>query len=71
MNICIVKYIYLIFNIIIVVIDRLIKHRRKQSNFQLVVITHDESFVQQIGKSEFASYYYRISKDAKYVKYLY
>jgi len=41
----------------------LIKHRRKQSNFQLVVITHDESFVQQIGKSEFASYYYRISKD--------
>jgi len=44
---------------------RLIKHRRKQSNFQLVIITHDESFVQQIGKSEFASYYYRISKDAK------
>ncbi|KAL6590090.1 hypothetical protein U3516DRAFT_652193 [Neocallimastix sp. 'constans'] len=41
----------------------LIKHRRKQSNFQLVIITHDESFVQQIGKSEFASYYYRISKD--------
>jgi len=41
----------------------LIKHRRRQSNFQLVVITHDESFVQQIGKSEFASYYYRISKD--------
>ncbi|KAG4084402.1 hypothetical protein H8356DRAFT_1283433 [Neocallimastix lanati (nom. inval.)] len=43
----------------------LIKHRRKQSNFQLVIITHDESFVQQIGKSEFASYYYRISKDIK------
>jgi DNA repair protein RAD50 len=43
----------------------LIESRQAQSNFQLVVITHDEEFVQLIGKSEHADYYWRVSKDAR------
>ncbi|KAJ3021198.1 DNA repair protein rad50 [Thoreauomyces humboldtii] len=41
----------------------IIKLRRQQSNFQLVVITHDEEFMQLLGKSEYADYYWRVSKD--------
>ncbi|PRP84324.1 hypothetical protein PROFUN_07625 [Planoprotostelium fungivorum] len=40
----------------------IIETRRQQSNFQLVIITHDEEFVQLIGKSNNADYYWRISK---------
>ncbi|KAL9644966.1 hypothetical protein ABK040_004459 [Willaertia magna] len=36
---------------------------KKTSNFQLIVITHDEDFVHKLGKSEFVDYYYRVSKD--------
>ena len=38
-------------------INEIIKARRQQSNFQLVVITHDEEFVQLIGRSENCSHY--------------
>ncbi|ORY00836.1 hypothetical protein K493DRAFT_323587 [Basidiobolus meristosporus CBS 931.73] len=41
----------------------IIKIRRQQSNFQLIVITHDEDFMQLLGKSEFADYYWRVFKD--------
>eukprot|EP00742_Colponemidia_sp_Colp-10_P008951 GILJ01009725.1.p1 GENE.GILJ01009725.1~~GILJ01009725.1.p1 ORF type:complete len:1308 (+),score=257.68 GILJ01009725.1:108-3926(+) len=41
----------------------LINARRQQENFQLVVITHDEDFVQLIGRSEHTDYYWRVSKD--------
>ncbi|KAI8848971.1 P-loop containing nucleoside triphosphate hydrolase protein [Chytridium lagenaria] len=41
----------------------IIKIRRLQKNFQLIVITHDEEFMRLLGKSEFADYYWRISKD--------
>ncbi|KNC96521.1 rad50 [Spizellomyces punctatus DAOM BR117] len=41
----------------------IIKLRRQQSNFQLLIITHDEEFMQLLGKSEYADYYWRISKD--------
>jgi DNA repair protein RAD50 len=44
----------------------IIETRRRQSNFQLIIITHDEEFVQLIGRSEHADYYWRITKDAKY-----
>jgi DNA repair protein RAD50 len=42
----------------------IISERRKQSNFQLIVITHDEDFVQKLGRSDFVDHYYRISKDS-------
>ena len=41
----------------------IIETRRRQSNFQLIIITHDEEFVQLIGRSEHADYYWRVSKD--------
>lgn len=30
------------------------------------MITHDEEFVQLLGKSEFTDYYWRVSRDEKY-----
>ena len=44
------------------VVNEIIKARRQQSNFQLIVITHDEEFVQLIGRSENCSYYYWVEK---------
>ena len=43
-------------------INEIIKNRRQQSNFQLLVITHDEEFVQRIGRSENCSHYFRVDK---------
>ena len=42
---------------------KIIENRRKQSNFQLIVITHDEGFLNRIGKREFMDYYYKITKN--------
>ncbi|KAJ3329263.1 DNA repair protein rad50 [Blyttiomyces sp. JEL0837] len=41
----------------------IIKLRKNQKNFQLLIITHDEDFMRLLGQSEFADYYWRISKD--------
>ena len=43
-------------------INEIIRNRKQQSNFQLIVITHDEEFVQLIGRSENASHYYWVEK---------
>jgi DNA repair protein RAD50 len=32
---------------------RIIKTRSSQKNFQLVIITHDEDFVELLGRSEY------------------
>ncbi|KAJ1770920.1 DNA repair protein rad50 [Coemansia sp. RSA 1813] len=44
---------------------RIIKSRQEQRNFQLIVITHDETFMQLLGKSEYADYYWRVYKDER------
>ncbi|XP_077865420.1 DNA repair protein RAD50.L-like [Saccoglossus kowalevskii] len=41
----------------------IIKSRTRQSNFQLVVITHDEDFVELLGRSEYVEYFYRVQKN--------
>jgi len=41
----------------------IIENRKKSRSFQLIVITHDEDFVQSIGRSEHAEHYYRVSKN--------
>ena len=41
----------------------IIKTRRTQSNFQLILITHDEEFVQLLGREECAEWYWRVFKD--------
>ena len=42
---------------------RIIEIRKSQSNFQLIIITHDEKFVQTLG--EFTDYSYRVEKDVE------
>ncbi|XP_065178935.1 DNA repair protein RAD50-like [Sycon ciliatum] len=41
----------------------IIKDRQRQKNFQLVIITHDEEFVDMLGRSEYVDYYYKVQKD--------
>ena len=41
---------------------RIIEQRRAQSNFQLVVITHDFEFVRLLGRGEFTDHYWAVSK---------
>ncbi|KIW19205.1 hypothetical protein PV08_03499 [Exophiala spinifera] len=41
----------------------IIRERQQQSNFQLIVITHDEDFLRKMDCADFANYYYRISRD--------
>ncbi|XP_050818485.1 DNA repair protein RAD50 isoform X1 [Gopherus flavomarginatus] len=41
----------------------IIKSRSQQHNFQLLVITHDEDFVELLGRSEYVEKFYRIKKN--------
>nr|XP_056713092.1 DNA repair protein RAD50 [Euleptes europaea] len=41
----------------------IIKNRSQQHNFQLLVITHDEDFVELLGRSEYVEKFYRIKKN--------
>ena len=43
----------------------IIENRRHQSNFQLIVITHDEEFLKSMKCPDFADYFWRVSKDGK------
>lgn len=36
--------------------------RQKQSNFQIIIITHDETFVQALGRNDHAESYFRVEK---------
>jgi hypothetical protein len=52
---------------VVITARSIIASRSQQRNFQLIIITHDEEFVQLLGRSEHADYYWRVSKDIKYV----
>lgn len=41
----------------------LINDRRSQSNFQLIIITHDEEFLRYMRCSDFCDYFYRVGRD--------
>ncbi|KAJ7784558.1 hypothetical protein B0H16DRAFT_1492970 [Mycena metata] len=43
----------------------IIKERRNHSNFQLIIITHDESFLRKLGQSDVMEYYWRVSRDSR------
>jgi len=43
----------------------IIKTRRVQKNFQLIVITHDEEFLKAMECSDFADNYWRVSRNEK------
>nr|XP_039250335.1 DNA repair protein RAD50-like [Styela clava] len=40
----------------------IIESREKQRNFQLIVITHDEDFVELLGRSNHVDHYFRVEK---------
>ena len=48
----------------------IIEHRQRQSNFQLIVITHDEEFVELLGRCDKAEYYWRVTKDEGQVSFV-
>jgi hypothetical protein len=37
---------------------RIIRERRRQANFQLIVITHDEGFLQRLAAHDVLEYYW-------------
>ena len=41
----------------------IVKDRRVQKNFQLIVITHDSEFVDMLGRSQFVDDFYEVSKN--------
>ncbi|KAL0994730.1 hypothetical protein UPYG_G00126400 [Umbra pygmaea] len=41
----------------------IIKSRSRQRNFQLLIITHDEDFVELLGRSSYVEHFYRIKKN--------
>ncbi|RDL33156.1 putative DNA repair protein RAD50 [Venustampulla echinocandica] len=43
----------------------IIKARRHQSNFQLIIITHDEDFLREMNCSDFCETYWKVSRDDK------
>ncbi|GAB7354017.1 hypothetical protein MBLNU459_g4606t1 [Dothideomycetes sp. NU459] len=43
----------------------IIRIRRQQSNFQLIVITHDEEFLRYMQCADFCDYYYRVSRNER------
>lgn len=56
---------FLISFIIFSAHDRIIERHRQQSNFQLIIITHDEDFLKMLSLTDYVDYYYRVKKDAE------
>ncbi|KIK01859.1 hypothetical protein K443DRAFT_678003 [Laccaria amethystina LaAM-08-1] len=43
----------------------IINERKSHSNFQLIIITHDENFLQKLGQNDVMEYYWRVSRDSR------
>jgi DNA repair protein RAD50 len=43
-------------------LSSIIRIRRQQANFQLIVITHDEEFLRYMNCADFCDYYYRVDR---------
>jgi DNA repair protein RAD50 len=44
-------------------LNQIIEFRKSQSNFQLIVITHDETFLTHINGGNFTDHFYRVQRD--------
>lgn len=44
-------------------LSNIIEMRRHQKNFQLIVITHDEKFLNHMNASEFTDHFFRVKRD--------
>ncbi|ODV95211.1 hypothetical protein PACTADRAFT_2916 [Pachysolen tannophilus NRRL Y-2460] len=45
-------------------LNNIIELRKKQKNFQLIVITHDEKFLSNMNAAQFTDQYYRVKRNA-------
>lgn len=43
----------------------IINERKTHSNFQLIIITHDENFLRKLGQADVMEYYWRVSRDSR------
>ncbi|KAL4258232.1 P-loop containing nucleoside triphosphate hydrolase [Pleurotus pulmonarius] len=43
----------------------IINERKNHSNFQLIIITHDENFLRKLGQSEVMDFYWRVSRNPR------
>jgi DNA repair protein RAD50 len=46
-------------------LNKIIKNRKQQKNFQLIIITHDEEFLREMKCTEFSDHYWKVSRDAE------
>ncbi|KAL7271910.1 DNA repair protein rad50 [Rhizina undulata] len=46
-------------------LHQIIQNRRSQANFQLLVITHDESFLKEMHCDDYCDSYYRVSRNER------
>ena len=51
-------------------LSQIIQSRRKQANFQLLVITHDEQFLREMNCADYTDVYWRVGRDAKQESYI-
>ncbi|EDU47419.1 SbcC ATPase [Pyrenophora tritici-repentis] len=51
-------------------LSQIIQTRRKQANFQLLVITHDEQFLREMNCADYTDSYWRVGRDVKQESYI-
>jgi len=51
-------------------LSQIIQIRRKQANFQLLVITHDEQFLREMNCGDYTDVYWRVGRDANQESYI-
>jgi DNA repair protein RAD50 len=51
-------------------LSQIIQMRRKQANFQLLVITHDEAFLREMNCADYTDVYWRVGRDARQESYI-
>ncbi|WBW74756.1 DNA repair protein Rad50 [Schizosaccharomyces osmophilus] len=45
-------------------LSKIVDFRRRQANFQLIIITHDEQFIRLVNTDAYCGYYYKVKRDA-------
>lgn len=50
---------------VLTLLSSIIDERRNHSNFQLIVITHDENFLERLGQSDVSEYYWYVPRSAR------
>ncbi|EOA91394.1 DNA repair protein rad50 [Exserohilum turcicum] len=51
-------------------LSQIIQSRRKQANFQLLVITHDEQFLREMNCADYTDVYWRVGRDVNQESYI-